>query len=58
MEYAKEVDITNDNDEYAISNNGNNKPLAEGNNVDETISTPAPPAALRASYSQQYPLRV
>jgi hypothetical protein len=32
MEYAKEVDITNENNEYAIGDNGNNKPLAEGDN--------------------------
>jgi hypothetical protein len=31
MKYAKEVDITADNDEYAVGDNGNNEPLAEGN---------------------------
>ncbi len=34
MEYTKEVDIANKEDEYAIGNDGNNKPLAEGNNDD------------------------
>ncbi len=31
MEYAKEVDIAANNDEYAIGDDGDNKPLAEGN---------------------------
>ncbi len=31
MEYAKEDDIANNDDEYAIGNSGNNEPLAEGN---------------------------
>ncbi len=31
MEYTKEVDNANDDNEYAIGNNGNNEPLAEGN---------------------------
>ncbi len=35
MEYAKEVDIANNNDEYAIGNNGDNEPLAEGDNNDD-----------------------
>jgi hypothetical protein len=35
MEYAKEVDIANNDNEYAIGNNGNNKPLAEGNDDDD-----------------------
>ncbi len=30
MEHAKEVDIANNNDEYAIGNDGDNEPLAEG----------------------------
>jgi hypothetical protein len=34
MEYAKEVDIADNDDEYGIGNNGNNKPLAEGDNND------------------------
>jgi hypothetical protein len=32
MEYAKEVDIANNNNAYAIGDNGKYKPLAEGNN--------------------------
>jgi hypothetical protein len=39
MEYAKEVDIANDNNEYAVGNNGDNKPLAEGNNDDNDKCT-------------------
>jgi hypothetical protein len=36
MEYTKEVDIANNDDEYAIGNDGNDKPLAESNgNEDE-----------------------
>jgi hypothetical protein len=35
MEYAKEVDIAADDNEYAIGNNCNNEPLAEGNNNDD-----------------------
>ncbi len=35
MKYAKEVDITADEDEYAIGDNGNNKPLAEGNDNED-----------------------
>ena len=31
MEYAEEVDIADDNDEYAVGDDGDNKPLAEGN---------------------------
>ncbi len=34
MEYAKEGDIADGNNEYAIGDNGSNKPLAEGNNND------------------------
>ncbi len=30
MKYAKEVDIADNDNEYAVGNNGNNKPLAEG----------------------------
>ncbi len=32
MEYAEEGDIPNGNNEYAVGNDGNDKPLAEGNN--------------------------
>ncbi len=32
MVYAKEVDIATDDDEYAIGDNSNNKPLDEGSN--------------------------
>jgi hypothetical protein len=41
LEYAKEVDIANNDDEYAIGNNANNKPLAEGddNNDDKYAGT-------------------
>ncbi len=35
MEYAKEVDIANDGDEYAVGDNGNNKPLVEGKDEDD-----------------------
>jgi hypothetical protein len=35
MEYAKEVDIATNKDEYAIGKDGNNKPLAEGNNNED-----------------------
>jgi hypothetical protein len=36
MENAKEVDIADNNDdEYAIGNDGNNKPLAEGDDNDD-----------------------
>jgi hypothetical protein len=34
MEYAKEVDIANHDDEYAIDNDNKNKPLAEGDDND------------------------
>jgi hypothetical protein len=34
MEYAKEVDIADEDDDYAVGNNGDNKPLAEGNEDD------------------------
>ncbi len=57
MEYAQEVDIANNDNEDAIGNGGNNEPLAEGTRT-MTMSMPVPPAALRASYSQQCPLRV
>ncbi len=30
MEYAKEVDIATNNNEYAVGDNGDNEPLAEG----------------------------
>jgi hypothetical protein len=41
MEYAKEVDIAADDDEYAIGDDGDNKPLAEGNDneVNDYAST-------------------
>jgi hypothetical protein len=35
MEYAEEVDIANDDDEYAVGDDGDNEPLAEGNNDDD-----------------------
>ncbi len=35
MEYAKEVDIATEDNEYAIGNNGDNEPLAEGNDNDD-----------------------
>jgi hypothetical protein len=40
MEYAKGVDIVNDDNEYAVGNNGDNEPLAEGddNNNDKYAS--------------------
>jgi hypothetical protein len=41
MEYAKEVDITNDNDEYAVGDDSNNKPLAEGKDKDAVEYTSA-----------------
>jgi hypothetical protein len=42
MEYAKEVDIANNNDEYAIGNDGNNEPLAEGSdNIDNKYTSAA-----------------
>jgi hypothetical protein len=50
MEYPEEVDIADDDDEYAIGNDGDNEPLAEGNDNNKD-DTPAPPAAVRASYS-------
>jgi hypothetical protein len=31
MAYAKEVDIANDDNEYSVSDNVDNEPLAEGN---------------------------
>jgi hypothetical protein len=34
MEYPKEVDIATNEDDYAIGNDGNNKPLAECNDDD------------------------
>ncbi len=50
------MDITDDDNEYAVDDYSNNEPLAEGNdnNDDEYASA----AVLRASYSQQRPLRV
>jgi hypothetical protein len=43
MEYAEEMDTANNNDEYAIDNNGDNEPLAEGNdNEDEEQASSAP----------------
>ncbi len=40
MEYAEEVDIANNKDEYAVGEDGNNELLAEGNddNDDEYAS--------------------
>ncbi len=35
MKYAKEVDIANDDNEYTVGSDGDNKPLAEGNNNDD-----------------------
>ncbi len=35
MVYAKEVDIATNDDEYAIGNNGDNEPLAEGDDNDD-----------------------
>jgi hypothetical protein len=35
MEYAKEVDIATNNDEYSVGDNGNNEPLAEGDDNDD-----------------------
>ncbi len=35
MEYAEEVDIANDDNEYAVDEDGNNKPLAEGNKYND-----------------------
>jgi hypothetical protein len=35
MEYDEKVDIADDNDEYAVDNNGNNESLAEGDNNDD-----------------------
>ncbi len=35
MEYAKEGDIDDGNDEYTLGNDGNDKPLAEGNDDDD-----------------------
>jgi hypothetical protein len=32
MEYAKKVDIPNNDNEYAIGDGGDNKPVAKGNN--------------------------
>jgi hypothetical protein len=34
LEYAEEGDIADGNNEYAISNDGDGKPLAEGDNHD------------------------
>jgi hypothetical protein len=42
MEYAKEVDITNDNDEDAIGGDGDNELLTEGNdNIDDKYASAA-----------------
>ncbi len=42
MEYAKEVDIAANDDEYAVGDDGNNKPLAEGNdNEDDKYASAA-----------------
>jgi hypothetical protein len=35
MDYAKEMDIANDDNEYAVGDDGNNKTLAEGNDNDD-----------------------
>jgi hypothetical protein len=35
VEYAKEMDIADDNNEYAIDDNGDNEPLAEGDDNDD-----------------------
>ncbi len=35
MEYAKEVDMANGDDEYVVGSDGDNKPLAEGNDNDD-----------------------
>jgi hypothetical protein len=57
MEYAKEVDIADNNDEYAVGDDGDNGSLLRARTTMMT-STPAPPAALWASHSQQCLLRV
>jgi hypothetical protein len=51
MEYAKEVNIVDDNNEYAIGNNGDNKPLAEGNDDDNDEYTSATCCAERIKFS-------
>jgi hypothetical protein len=35
MEYAEEVDIANDDNEYASGDDGDNKPIAEGKDEDD-----------------------
>ncbi len=35
MEYAREMDITKEDNEYATGSDGNNEPLAEGNDNDD-----------------------
>ncbi len=41
MEYAEHLNITDDDDEYAIGNNVNNEILAEGNVDDDNENTSA-----------------
>jgi hypothetical protein len=41
MEYDEEVQIATDNDEYAVGNDGNNKPLAEGDDNNDNEYTSA-----------------
>jgi hypothetical protein len=35
MEYAKEVDTANEDDKYAVGDDGGNEPLAEGKDKDD-----------------------
>jgi hypothetical protein len=74
MEYAKEVDIAANDNEYAIGNDGDNEPLAEGkdNEDDDEYASATCCAAsiilsvtpgysqrlLSASCSQHGPLRL
>jgi hypothetical protein len=41
MEYTKEVDIADDDDEYPVGDDGNIKPLAEGDDKDNDKYTSA-----------------
>ncbi len=35
MKYAEEVDMADDDDEYAVDDNGDNEPLGEGDGNDD-----------------------
>jgi hypothetical protein len=58
MDYAKEVDIGDNDNELAIGNDSNNESLLLRATTMTTTRMPTLLAALRASHSQQHQLRV